>query len=82
MTGLPPAPQRGAYARTEAPLNETRGQQVGSVVAPKGGQRAQIEQLEKERHQREAERYREREQEHRELAQPPASQSAETKSER
>lgn len=81
-SGLPPAPQRGTYDNgAAAPVNETRGQQLGAVVAPKGGQKAQVQQAEKERLQREAERYKEREQERRQTAQPPAATPAtETKS--
>lgn len=54
--GLPPAPRRGAYDAVQSPTDDGRDQRLGTVVAPKGGQKAQIERTEKERSQREAER--------------------------
>ncbi len=60
-SGLPPAPQRGTYDGPQAPLEDTRGQALGTVVSAKGGQKAQVESREKERAQREAEQNKERE---------------------
>ena len=70
VNGLPPAPQRGGYDGGAAALNETRGVQVGSMVATKGGQKAQLEEKEKERMQREAERNRTRQEDRRQTAEP------------
>jgi hypothetical protein len=60
-SGLPPAPQRGTYDGPQAPVDDTRSQAVGSIVATKGGQKAQLEVREKERAQREAEQNKEKE---------------------
>ncbi|CAN5686452.1 hypothetical protein BH10PSE6_BH10PSE6_44880 [soil metagenome] len=60
-SGLPPAPQRGTYDGGQAPVDDTRSQAVGTIVTPKGGQKAQLESREKERAQREAEQNKERE---------------------
>jgi hypothetical protein len=70
--GLPPAPQRGTYDGGQAPLDEGRSQPVGTVVAAKGGQRAQLELKEKERVQQETERKRDRTTERRQTAEPSA----------
>lgn len=59
-TGLPPAPNRGAYDAGVVPLEDSRNQPLGTVVAAKGGQKAQIEKMEKERAQQDAEREKER----------------------
>ena len=56
VNGLPAAPQRGRYDGSEAPQNDTRGQQLGGVVQGKGGQKAQLADKEKERARVEAER--------------------------
>jgi len=58
--GLPPAPNRGSYDAGVAPAEDNRGQPLGTIVAGKGGQKAQIEAAEKDRSQREAEREKER----------------------
>jgi len=58
--GLPPAPNRGTYDAGVTPVDDTRSQTLGGIVAAKGGQKAQIEAAEKERAQREAEREKER----------------------
>ncbi len=81
--GLPPAPNRGGYDAGVAPQDDNRSQPLGAIVAAKGGQKAQIEAVEKERAQREAEREKERAQreaernrektEERAPAAPPAS---------
>lgn len=59
-TGLPPAPNRGSYDAGVVPVDDNRNQPLGTVVAAKGGQKAQIEKMEKERAQQEAEREKER----------------------
>ncbi|MCW5737856.1 MAG: hypothetical protein KIS73_27290 [Enhydrobacter sp.] len=59
-TGLPPAANRGSYDAGVAPLDDGRNQPLGSVVAAKGGQKAQIEKMEKERAEQEAVREKER----------------------
>lgn len=58
-TGLPPAPNRGTYDVGVAPV-EDRNQPLGTIVAAKGGQKAQIEAAEKDRAGRDAEREKER----------------------
>jgi hypothetical protein len=58
--GLPPAPNRGNYDAGVSPIDDNRNQPLGTVVATKGGQKAQLESAEKERAQREAEREKER----------------------
>lgn len=58
--GLPPAPNRGTYDAGVAPVDDNRSQPLGTVVATKGGQKAQLDAAEKERTQREAEREKER----------------------
>ena len=78
--GLPPAPRRGGYEGASAsPLDETREQRVGAVVTGTGGQKVQLEALEKDRVKREAERNREKvEQQQRQTAQPAAPSAAPT----
>ena len=46
--GLPPAPQHGAYDTIQSPVDEGREPRLGMVVAPKGGQKAQLERREKD----------------------------------
>jgi len=58
-TGLPPAPSRGTYDAGITPV-EDRNQPLGTIVAAKGGQKAQIEAAEKDRAERDAERDKER----------------------
>jgi hypothetical protein len=59
-TGLPPAPNRGTYDAGVAPVDDNRSQPLGTIVATKGGQKAQLDAAEKERAQRETEREKER----------------------
>lgn len=66
-TGLPPAPNRGSYDAGVVPADDNRAQPLGSIVAAKGGQKAQIEKMEKERSAQEAEREKERVQREAEL---------------
>jgi hypothetical protein len=54
--GLPPAPNRGNYDAGVIPLEDSRNQPIGSIVATKGGQKAQLEAAEKERAERAKER--------------------------
>lgn len=56
VTGLPPAPNRGNYDASVAPVDDSRSQQIGAIVAHKGGQKAQIEAAEKDRAERDKER--------------------------
>jgi hypothetical protein len=58
--GLPPAPNRGSYDAGVTPVDDSRSQPLGSIVAGKGGQKAQLEAVEKDRAEREAEREKER----------------------
>jgi hypothetical protein len=57
--GLPPAPNRGSYDVGVTPV-EDRNQPLGTIVAGKGGQKAQIEAAEKDRAERDAERDKQR----------------------
>lgn len=54
--GLPPAPNRGNYDVGVIPVEDNRNQPIGSIVAAKGGQKAQLEAAEKERAERAKER--------------------------
>jgi hypothetical protein len=58
--GLPPAPTRGSYDASVAPVDDNRNRPIGAIVATKGGQKAQIEASDKERTKQEAEREKER----------------------
>lgn len=72
VQGLPAATDHAAYDGSERPGEDARDQTIGSVVAGKGGQKAQIEAAEKERAKVDAEREKQRALNEREEAKPTA----------